>query len=103
MAKINITKEDKEEFKKTTNGAKKAIWMIMGMVICFIATLGISLLNIFSDRLPSNMYYFIILFVLLVIVVLGGELIGVYFGALEQYVYHKRNETNKKVLDISEE
>ncbi len=96
---MNIKKEDKEEFKRTTNGAKKAIWMIVGILIDFMATLGISFLNIFADKLPNKMYFYIILFVLLVIVVLGGELIGVYFGALEQYVYHK-NE--KKVIEPNE-
>lgn len=99
MAKLVITKEDKEEFKKTVNGAKKAIWMIVGMIIDFLGTLGISLLNIFSSKLPNMVIYYIILFVLLVIVVLGGELIGIYYGALEQYVFHKNN---KKVLDSNE-
>ena len=99
MAKLVITKEDKEEFKRTTNGAKKAIWMIVGMIIDFTATLGISFLNIYASKLPDKMYFYIILFVLLVIVVLGGELIGVYYGALEQYVFHK-NE--KKVLGPDE-
>jgi hypothetical protein len=99
MAKLYITKEDKDEFKETENGAKKAIWMIVGMVIDFIATLGISLLNIFANHLPNMMCYYIILFILLVIVVLGGELIGVYYGALEQYVFHKQE---KKELDSNE-
>ena len=99
MAKLSITKEDKEEFKKTTNGAKKAIWMIVGMLIDFMATLGISFLIIFSDKLPNKMMFYIILFALLVIIVLGGELIGVYYGALEQYVFHK-NE--KKVIEPNE-
>ncbi len=103
MAKLRITNEDKEEFKKTTNGAKKALWMIAGMIIDFLATLGISLLNIFSSKLPNSMYYYIILFILLVIVVLGGELIGVYYGALEQYVFHKHNDNDsKKVLESNE-
>ena len=62
MAKLVITKEDKEEFKRTTNGAKKAIWMIVGMIIDFTATLGISFLNIFSDKLPSMLYYYVGLF-----------------------------------------
>lgn len=103
MSKLGITKEDKEEFKKTPNGAKKAIWMIIGMVIDFVATLGISLLNIFSSKV-SNTYYYISLFVLLVIVVLGGELIGVYYGTLEQYVFHKYDDRHKdkKVLDTNE-
>lgn len=99
MSKLYITKEDKDEFKNTLNGAKKAIWMIAGMVIDFIATLGISLLHIFSNKLPNMMIYYVILFILLVVVVLGGELIGVYYGALEQYVYHKHE---KKELDSNE-
>ena len=110
MAKLVITKEDKEEFKRTTNGAKKAIWMIIGMLIDFLGTLGISILNIISSKLPNMILYYVILFALLVIIVLGGELIGVYFGALEQYVYHKKAENNindnlnadKKVLDTNE-
>ena len=98
MAKLHITSEDKKEFKSTTNGAKKAIWMIVGMLIDFLATLGISLLHIFSDKLPSSIYFYVILFVLLVIVVLGGEMIGVYYGALEQFVFQK-NEKKKIEFD----
>jgi formate hydrogenlyase subunit 3/multisubunit Na+/H+ antiporter MnhD subunit len=99
MAKLVITKEDKEEFKKTVNGAKKAIWMIVGMIIDFTGTLGICLLNIFANKFSDMLIYYALLFVLLVIIVLGGELIGIYYGALEQYVFHKNN---KKVLDSNE-
>ena len=99
MAKTRITKEDKKEFKDTLNGQKKVIWMIVGMLIDFLATLGISLLHIFSDKLPSSVWFYSILFVLLVIVVLGGEMIGVYYGALEQFVFEKRN---KKKLEFDE-
>lgn len=99
MAKLIITNEDKKEFKNTVNGQKKVIWMVVGMLIDFLATLGISLLHIFSNKLPSSIYFYVILFVLLVIVVLGGEMIGVYYGALEQYVY---NKNNKKTIDIGE-
>ncbi len=106
--KLKITKEDKQEFKSTANGAKKAIWMLVGMMIDFLATLGISFLNIFSSKLPSVIYFYVLLFILLVIVVLGGEMIGVYFGALEQYVYNKHThadtnmESNKKILKEEE-
>ena len=97
MAKLRITREDKEEFKNTKNGAKKALWMIVGMLIDFLATLGISLIIIFSDALPSQMYFYVGLYVLLVIVVLGGEMIGVYYGALEQFMYNKYIEKNQNV------
>ncbi len=99
MAKLSITSEDKEEFKKTPNGAKKAIWMIIGMIIDFLATFGISLLHIFSNKFPNDVCFLAILFGLLVIVVLGGEMIGVYYGALEQYVYQKHS---KRVIDSDE-
>ena len=99
MAKLHITNEDKKEFKSTINGGKKAIWLVVGMLIDFLATLGISLLHVFANKIPNDYYFFGILFVLLVIVVLGGEMIGVYYGALEQFVYQKNN---KKVLDIHE-
>ena len=99
MAKLRITRDDKIEFKSTSNGKKKVIWMIVGMLIDFLATLGISLLHIFSDKIPNQMYFLVILFVLLVIVVLGGEMIGVYYGALEQYVFDRNS---KKVLDVDE-
>ena len=99
MAKMRITSEDKKEFKNTINGQKKVIWMIVGMLIDFLATLGISLLHIFEYKISNQMYFLGILFVLLVIVVLGGEMIGVYYGALEQYVYDRNN---KKVIKLDE-
>ena len=99
MAKVEITQEDKKEFKNTINGQKKVIWMVVGMLIDFLATLGISLLHIFANQLPSSIYFYVILFILLVIVVLGGEMIGVYYGALEQFVYEKKN---KKTLRVEE-
>ena len=97
VGKLKITNEDREEFKKTENGAKKAIWMYVGMVIDFLATLSVSLLNIFANMLPGALWYYVILFILLVIVVLGGELIGVYYGALEQYVFNKNMKKEIKV------
>ena len=113
MTKVHITSEDKIEFRSTINGRKKSIWMIVGMLIDFLSTLGVSLLYIFSDNIPNQLLFLVILFVLLVIVVIGGEMIGVYYGALEQYVYDKnfgninngKNDTsksNKKVLICNE-
>ncbi len=99
MGKKNITKEEKKEFRSTKNGSNKFRWMLTGIIIDIIATLGISLLIIFSERIESQMLFYILLFMLLVIIVLGGELIGVYFGAIEQYFYDKHM---KKVLENNE-
>ena len=95
----NITREDIKAYNRTPNGHTKYIWMIAGMLIDIMSSFGVSALIINSHRLPSQLYFYCALFILLVIVVLGGELIGVYFGALEQYFYDKNK---KKVLNIDE-
>ena len=100
MGKIVITKEDKKEFRESRNGMKKLLWQKIGMIIDIIATLGISFLIMYSDKHPNAMYFYIILYVLLVIVVVGGEFIGTYFGALEQYVIDKHT---KKEIDYKDE
>ncbi len=100
MEKIVITKEDKQEFKESRNGMKKLAWQKVGMIIDIIATLAISFLIMYSDRLPNAMWFYIILYLLLVVVVVGGEFIGTYFGALEQYAIDKHG---KKKLDVSDE
>lgn len=99
MAKINITDEDRDEFRKTRNGMKKALWMYIGMVIDFFATLSVCLLNIFAYKLPSAIWFYVILYLLLVIVVVGGEFIGTYFGALEQYVLDKKMKKELQIED----
>ena len=98
MAKVYITKEDREEVKKTRNGAIKKIWCFAGGLICFVATILISLLIIYSSHL-TRLSFYLILYALLVIVVLGGEMIGTYYGALEQYMINKKE---KKQIDFKE-
>ena len=99
MGRRKITKEEIRAYRKTPNGRRKYSWMFVGIIIDIMATLGISILIMNSHRLPSTLYFYAGLFILLVIVVLGGELIGVYFGALEQYFYDNQQ---KKVLTIDE-
>lgn len=100
MEKIVITKEDKKEFRESRNGMKKLLWQKIGMIIDIIATLAISFLIMYSDKLPNAMYFYIILYILLVVVVVGGEFIGTYFGALEQYAIDKHT---KKEVDYKDE
>ncbi len=98
MGKIVITKDDKEEFNKTKNGAYKYTWLIIGCLIDIFATLGISFLIIYSSHFRLFTFY-ILLYILLVIIVVGGEFIGTYYGALEQYVLHKKE---RKELIVKE-
>lgn len=98
MKKIKITKEDKEEFKKTRNGAVKYLWCFIGAIIDILSTLGISLLIMYSTVFTLFAFY-LILYVLLVIVVIGGEFIGTYYGALEQFVLNKKEKKELNYLD----
>ena len=99
MGKVNVTKDELKSFHKTANGRSKYIWMLVGIVLDIVSSIGISLLIINANKLPSNLHFYCGLFFLLIIVVLGGELIGVYFGAVERYFYDK---SQKKVLRIHE-
>lgn len=99
MNKINITNEDKNEFKNTQNGMRKRLWMRIGMLIDFLATIAISLIIINSKEIDNSLIFYLTLYVCLVIVVVGGEFIGTYYGALEQYVHDKKS---KKEINIEE-
>ena len=99
MGKIKITKEDREEFKKTINGKRKYLWFKLGIIIDFFSTLSVSLLNIYSHYLANSLQYYIILYIILVIVVIGGEMIGTFFGALEEYVVNKKAKKEINYLD----
>ena len=98
MKKLRITKEDKDNFKNTRNGAIKYLWCYIGAIIDIVATIGVSLLIIYSSMFTSLAFY-LILYALLVIVVLGGEFIGTYYGALEQYMLNKREKKELSYMD----
>ena len=99
MKKIVITKEDMQNFDASTNGADKKKWKRIGIVIDFIGALGISLLIIFSDYIANAIIFYLLLYALLVIIVLGAEFIGTYYGALEQYIINKKEKKEIAFLD----
>ena len=92
MKKIVITKEDTEKFNDSINGSNKLLWKKIGCLIDVIATIGISLIIIFSEYLANMVVFYLLLYALLVIVVVGAEFIGTYYGALEQYVIDKKEK-----------
>ena len=92
MKKVVITKEDKESFNSSRNGANKYLWMKMGCIIDILGTLGISLLIIYSGYVRSNIIFYALLYALLVFIVIGAEFIGTYYGSLEQYVLNKKEK-----------
>ena len=100
MGKVKVTREEKKLYRQTPNGRRKYMWMYAGVIIDLMSTLGVSILIMNSSRFTKPLYFYICLYILLVIVVLGGELIGVYFGAMEQYFY---DQHQKKVLKTDDE
>lgn len=100
MAKVIITKDDKRNFNSTKNGAKKYLWMHIGMIVDFLASVGICFLSIFSYRIRPQWMFFTLLYIFVIIIVLGGEFIGTYHGALEQYVLHKKEKKELEYMDI---
>ena len=99
MKKIYITKEDKLAFIETNNGKSKYKWMKVGCFIDILSTLGVAFLFIFRFYLRSYIAFYLLLYALLVITILGGEMIGTYYGALEEYVLHKKEKKEIVYMD----
>ena len=99
MKKISISKQDREQFNKSVNGNSKYFWMKMGMAIDVLGTVGISVLIIYSNYLRTPIVFYVLLYALLVFIVLGAELIGTYYGSLEQYVLNKKEKKEIAYLD----
>ena len=99
MKKIVISKEDKDNFNKSNNGDNKYIWMKIGCIIDIISTLGISVLIIFSGYIRNALTFYFLLYGLLVLIVVGAEFIGTYYGALEQFVLHKKEKKEIAYMD----
>lgn len=97
---MKITKDDIREFRETENGKIKYLWLKIGIIIDLLLTLSVCILQIYSYIFNSSFVYYLILYILLVIIVVGGELIGTYFGALEQFVINKK--ICKKRIDYME-
>ncbi len=92
MREVRITKDDKVNYHYTKNGANKYFWMKMGCLIDIFGTLGISLLIIYSGYVRNGLVFYLLLYLLLVFIVIGAELIGTYYGSLEQYVLNKKEK-----------
>lgn len=99
MEKRKITKEEIKAYRKTPSGRSRYLLMHIGIVISVSATLGITVLIINANRIFNPIYFYICLYLLIIIAVLGGELVGVYYGAIEQSF---SEEHKKKVLNIDE-
>ena len=89
-----VNKKYIQEFRCTPNGARKYMWMLVGVTTDMVAIIGILVLINNVYRLINMFYFYILLFLLLVVILLGGEMIGLYFGALEQYIYDKKKRNH---------
>ena len=93
MKKIKITREEKLKFKKTENGKKKFKLMILGFAFTIIGSTLIGFLVGYCLGIDSFINYFEELVLLgLFVAILGSEFIGMYLGALEQFVIDIRKK-----------
>lgn len=96
LIKASFSKKDIEEFKKTPIGIRKYMWMLGGISIDVIAMVGVFILIKRAYHGANSFYFYTILFLLLVSVIIGGELVGMYFGSLEQYARDKGSLKNNE-------
>ena len=99
MGSRKYNQEDVIEFRNTPIGSNNYFWMILGIVIGILSTLAICFLLAFSYLIFNYIVFYFLLFILLILIVVGGGLIGIYYGSLEQYIHDKKQ---KKVLEIDE-
>lgn len=100
-----IKKEGKDFklFNKTSSGASKLSLFIMGII------LGISSSALFGymcgnfNATGDYKYYDWLLFVAIFLLIFTGELIGIYFGAYEEYVLNKKNNKDIKEVEKKKE
>ena len=99
MGRRKYNKEDVIKFRNTSVGSNNYFWMILGITVIIVGTLGIWFLMAFSYIVFNYVIFYLLLFILLVLIVIGGGLIGIYYGSLQQYIYAKEH---KRILEIDE-
>lgn len=99
MKKTVITKDDKKQFIATDNGHNKYLWMKIGCLIDAFSTLGISVLIVFSNYVKNALVFYFLLYGMMVLIVVGAEFIGTYYGAMEQFVLHKKVKKEIAYMD----
>ena len=96
-------KKERNEFKlfnKTESGASKLALFIMGIILGLVSSTLFGYMCGNYNATGDYRYYDWLLFVAIFLLILTGELIGIYFGAYEEFhLMKKRQDLEKEKLE----
>lgn len=95
----NIKKERKtfKLFNKTESGASKLVLFVMGIILGIVSSTLFGYMCGNYNATGDYRYYDWLLFVAIFLLILTGELIGIYFGAYEEFhLMEKQKNVNQK-------
>ncbi len=87
-------------FNKTESGASKLALFIMGIILGLVSSTLFGYMCGNFNATGDYRYYDWLLFVVIFLLILTGELIGIYFGAYEEYRLNQKKSSEEKKNDI---
>lgn len=87
-------------FNKTESGASKLALFIMGIILGLASSTLFGYMCGNFNATGDYRYYDWLLFVVIFLLILTGELIGIYFGAYEEYRLNQKKSSEEKKNDI---
>ena len=101
---MNTIKREGKEFRlfnKTESGASKLALFIMGIILGIVSSTLFGYMCGNYNATGDYRYYDWILFIAIFLLILTGELIGIYFGAFEEFhLMNKKQDLEKEVVVI---
>lgn len=97
---MNNIKKERRTFKlfnKTESGASKLVLFVMGIILGIVSSTLFGYMCGNYNATGDYRYYDWLLFVAIFLLILTGELIGIYFGAYEEFhLMEKQKNVNQK-------
>ena len=96
MDNIKKEKTDFKLFNKTESGASKLALFIMGIILGLVSSTLFGYMCGNYNATGDYRYYDWLLFIAIFLLILTGELIGIYFGAYEEFHLMKKKQNLEK-------
>ena len=96
MKNLKNEKNDLRMFNKTSSGASKFALFIMGIILGLVSSTLFGYMCGSFNATGNYQYYDWLLFVAIFLLIFTGELIGIYFGAYEEYHLMKKKSMEEK-------
>ena len=100
MNRIKKEGKDFKLFNKTESGASKFALFIMGIILGIVSSTLFGYMCGNFNATGNYRYYDWLLFVAIFLLIFTGELIGIYFGAYEEYHLMKKKNKEEKESEI---